>query len=187
MDPLLGITAKWDRTSPIQRSRELGGNRSNSVHRRQQTLSYPSLISAQEVVLLTHAASCTVCWILFCQEDPFLSLLKGSIAVYLSNTRNVKLLRIECALHRCLVEHTGLSDSAWEVQNSGVILSRVLCSHSLEKMFIQDWLATHWAFWRHPTWLGCPSICCIADLLELTACWNSEWASQDRGSPTLLY
>lgn len=33
MNPLLGITVQWDRTSQIQRSRELGENWSNSVHR----------------------------------------------------------------------------------------------------------------------------------------------------------
>lgn len=33
VNPLLGITAKWDRTIQNQRSRELGESRSNSVHR----------------------------------------------------------------------------------------------------------------------------------------------------------
>lgn len=77
---LLGITAKWDRTSQIQRSREVGESRYNSMHRWAAAFVISLTYFSPEVMLLTHAPSFTVCWNSFCQEDLFLSLPKCSIA-----------------------------------------------------------------------------------------------------------
>lgn len=191
MNPLLGITAEWNRTSQIPRSREHGGTRLTQCIGRQQPLSYHSHLSTQN----------WCCWFML-----HLLLSVGAHFVkktYSSHCPNALLLFIYLTTEKML-DSTELGVpfmSVWWNIQSRVILHEKC---RIQVLYSQKFRAV--IAWKKNVYPGltgntlsllkashlvrvpqhhqqCPS--CIADLLELTACWNSEWASQDRGSPTL--